>query len=109
MVVFIEQALQWEEDTHFPETIGQMYAESTQHVRLEAQDRASRLAEDVRMGFLPESSPEITASSSKKPRVALGLEFRRWADMRRAGGKKGSVLAIGRKQRAPLSSSKKVE
>jgi hypothetical protein len=85
VVVFIEQGLQWEEDENCAESLAQVYAESTEHVRLKAQERASSLAEEVRMGFLPEScSPaeQVTATSSgsEKPRVlgALDVEFRRW-------------------------------
>jgi hypothetical protein len=82
MVVLIEQELQWEEDSHCSETIAQVYAESIDDMRLNAQERASSLAEEIRTGFLKVScSPEVTSSTSgsKKPRVgALDVEFRRW-------------------------------
>jgi hypothetical protein len=100
--VFIEQGLQWEEDENCPDTLAQVYAESTKHVRLEAQERASSLAEEVRIAFLPEFSPEVTASSSsssssKKRQVALDVAFRRW-DM---SGEQGKRI-LGRKQRSGL-------
>jgi hypothetical protein len=104
VIVFIEQGLQWEEEENFPETIAQVYAESTQHVVLDAQERAFCLAEEVRTGFVPEFSPEVTTAttSSKKPRVALvDVEFRRW-DM---SGEQGSRI-LGRKQRGFSLSSR---